>query len=85
MKTKLKQQINYSKNIRIREYLRGDDTRYFTAKICEWNNFKFFSDNMKPQQLLDATLIKCKEIEKEIIQDAKAIETIPSIFNFKGL
>ena len=78
-KTKIMQRIKYSKDIQICELMRPDDSRYFTAKICGWKNFKFISDTLKAQPLLEATLEKCKEITEKINSDSTYIETAPTI------
>lgn len=54
--------------IKIREYYYDDKewgdptTHYFTASINGWKGFKFISETLKPQQLLEYTYEACKKI-----------------------
>lgn len=58
--------------------------RYFTAVICGWKNFKFFSNNNeKSNPLYLKVLKKVKEIRDNIKADENYIETIGSIFFLK--
>jgi len=70
----------YSKNIIITE-MEKDNMRYFTATINGWNGFRFYSkDNDFPQNLLNKTLIKCKEISNELKVNEKIIQTLDTDF-----
>lgn len=66
-----------SPTITIREFSNGNvESRYFRAVICGWRDFKFISDTLKPQQLLEKTIAKCKEMEAEIGN----VDLFPSLF-----
>src|SRR3990167_8111987 len=76
-------------NVVIREYIKPDETRYFTATILKWKNFKFYpSGGIKSTQLLTNFVIpKVREIrdklkDKTLDEQMKIVDEIPTEFTY---
>lgn len=76
-------------NVIIREYIKPDETRYFTATILKWKNFKFYpSSKIKSTQLLVEFVIpKVREIRDELKgktldEQMKIVDELPTEFTY---
>lgn len=62
--------------------LEKDDKRYFKAKICGWDNFKFTSDTLKAQELFNIVLKEVAKIKELIEKDVNNLDDLPTNFKF---
>ena len=63
--------------------LEKDGKRYFKAKIVGWDNFKFISETLKPQELFNRVIIEVAKIKKLVEEDADEVENLPLTYNIK--
>lgn len=75
--------------VQIREYIKPDETRYFTATIRGWSGFKFttHTDMKSTPLLVNCVIPKVQEIReqldgKTLSEQKKIMENLPTNYSY---